>query len=149
MATQLDSGAPASARPTGTVTFLFSDIEGSTVRWERDREAMAAALARHDALMRAAMEARGAYIFKTMGDAFCRARIPDAGGLETQGCSLTDSISLASVSTKNKKPLPQQNSAAYRNTMMRSVFDLSAGDVLNSRSMLVEKAVSDGDAKIV
>jgi len=61
------------ARPTGVVTFLFSDIESSTVRWERDRVAMAAALARHDALMRAALEARGAYIFKTMGDAFCTA----------------------------------------------------------------------------
>jgi len=73
MATQLDSDPPAPSRPTGTVTFLFSDIEGSTVRWERDRDAMAAALARHDALMRAAMEARGAYIFKTMGDAFCSA----------------------------------------------------------------------------
>jgi len=54
MATQVESGPPASARPGGTVTFLFSDIEGSTVRWERDREAMAAALTRHDALMRAA-----------------------------------------------------------------------------------------------
>src|ERR1700683_4719876 len=60
-------------RPSGTVTFLFSDIEGSTVRWERDREAMAAALERHDALMRAAMEACGAYVFKTMGDEFCAA----------------------------------------------------------------------------
>ena len=73
MATQLDSGPPASARPTGTVTFLFSDIEGSTVRWERDRKAMAAALARHDALLRRAMQARGAYVFKTIGDAFCAA----------------------------------------------------------------------------
>ncbi len=73
MATQLDSGLPASARPTGTVTFLFSDIEGSTVRWERDRKAMAAALARHDALLRRAMQARGAYVFKTIGDAFCAA----------------------------------------------------------------------------
>jgi class 3 adenylate cyclase len=68
------------ARPTGTVTFLFSDIEGSTVRWERDRRAMEAALALHDALMRAALEARGAYVFKTMGDAFCAAfaSAPDA-----------------------------------------------------------------------
>ena len=57
MATELDSGPPASARPTGTVTFLFSDIEGSTVRWERDHEAMEPALARHDALMRATLEA--------------------------------------------------------------------------------------------
>ena len=63
----------ATPRPTGTVTFLFSDIEGSTVRWERDRKAMEPALARHDALMRAALEARGAYVFKTVGDAFCAA----------------------------------------------------------------------------
>jgi predicted ATPase/class 3 adenylate cyclase len=73
MATQVDSGPPVAARPTGTVTFLFSDIEGSTERWERDREAMAGAVARHDALVRAALEARGAYVFKTMGDAFCAA----------------------------------------------------------------------------
>lgn len=73
MATRVKRQPPASARPTGTVTFLFSDIEGSTVRWERDREAMAAALSRHDALMREAMETRGAYVFKTMGDAFCTA----------------------------------------------------------------------------
>ncbi|HLI94543.1 MAG TPA: adenylate/guanylate cyclase domain-containing protein [Candidatus Baltobacteraceae bacterium] len=57
--------------PTGTVTFLFSDIEGSTARWERNRDAMAEALARHDLLMRRAFEARGGYVFKTMGDAFC------------------------------------------------------------------------------
>jgi predicted ATPase/class 3 adenylate cyclase len=73
MATQVSSGPPASARPSGTVTFLFSDIEGSTARWDRDSDIMAAALERHDALMRAALEARGAYIFKTVGDAFCAA----------------------------------------------------------------------------
>ena len=38
--------------PTGTVTFLFTDIEGSTALWERDREAMQAALERHDGLLR-------------------------------------------------------------------------------------------------
>jgi predicted ATPase/class 3 adenylate cyclase/tetratricopeptide (TPR) repeat protein len=70
MAVQAESGT-SFARPTGTVTFLFSDIEGSTVRWERDREAMAGAVARHDGLLRAALEGRGGYIFKTMGDAFC------------------------------------------------------------------------------
>ncbi|HEY6449542.1 MAG TPA: adenylate/guanylate cyclase domain-containing protein, partial [Candidatus Cybelea sp.] len=48
-------------------------MEGSTARWERDHDAMAAALARHNALMRAALEARGAYVFKTMGDSFCAA----------------------------------------------------------------------------
>jgi predicted ATPase/class 3 adenylate cyclase len=70
------------------VAFLFSDIEGSTVRWERDRAVMATALSRHDELMRAALEARGAYIFKTVGDAFCAAfaTTPDAieAALEAQ-----------------------------------------------------------------
>jgi predicted ATPase/class 3 adenylate cyclase len=66
-------GASALAGPTGTVTFLFSDVEGSTERWERDRAAMAPALARHDELVRAALVARGGYVFKTVGDAFCAA----------------------------------------------------------------------------
>jgi predicted ATPase/class 3 adenylate cyclase len=60
-------------RPAGTVTFLFSDIEGSTQRWERDAEAMSAALRRHDALMRESIETHGGYIFKVIGDAFCAA----------------------------------------------------------------------------
>lgn len=38
--------------PTGTVTFLFSDIEGSTERWERYRDEMKAAVAWHDTIMR-------------------------------------------------------------------------------------------------
>ncbi len=56
--------------PTGTVTFLFTDIEGSTTRWEQHREAMQAALARHDAILREAVEGHGGVVFKTMGDAF-------------------------------------------------------------------------------
>jgi predicted ATPase/class 3 adenylate cyclase len=59
--------------PSGTVTFLFSDIEGSTERWEAYRKAMKAAVARHDELMRAAIERYGGYVFKTVGDAFCAA----------------------------------------------------------------------------
>ena len=73
MATQSESGPPSSARPTGTVTFLFSDIEGSTAHWEHGRGAMERALARHDALMRAVLDSRGAYVFKTVGDEFCAA----------------------------------------------------------------------------
>ncbi len=59
--------------PTGTVTFVFTDIEGSTERWDRNRAAMQAAVRRHDELMRAAIDARGGYVFKTIGDAFCAA----------------------------------------------------------------------------
>ena len=57
--------------PSGTVVFLFSDIEGSTARWETQPQAMQAVLRRHDQLLRAAMEARNGYVFKTIGDAFC------------------------------------------------------------------------------
>jgi predicted ATPase/class 3 adenylate cyclase len=57
--------------PTGTVTFLFTDIEGSTKLWEGSPEAMRVALARHDGILREAIEARRGYVFKTVGDAFC------------------------------------------------------------------------------
>ena len=73
MATHVESGPPSAARPTGTIAFLFSDIEGSTWRWDAHGEAMARAVALHDALMRCALEAHGAYVFKTVGDEFCAA----------------------------------------------------------------------------
>ena len=56
-----------------TRTFLFTDIEGSTKRWEQYPQQMQAALARHDALLRTVIEANGGYVFKTVGDAFCAA----------------------------------------------------------------------------
>jgi len=60
----------ASVAPTGTVTFLFSDIEGSTRLWQAAPEAMQAALARHDAILRRGIESHGGHVFKTAGDAF-------------------------------------------------------------------------------
>ena len=59
--------------PTGTVTFLFTDIEGSTRLWEHEPQAMAAALGRHDALVREAIVRHGGHVFMTAGDAFCAA----------------------------------------------------------------------------
>jgi len=69
-----------SEQPTGSVTFLFTDIEGSTKLWEQHPEKMQTALARHDALLRQAIEAHGGYVFKTVGDEFCTAfaTTPDA-----------------------------------------------------------------------
>ncbi|MBV8116903.1 MAG: hypothetical protein JOZ01_02930, partial [Candidatus Eremiobacteraeota bacterium] len=61
------------ALPSGTVAFLFTDIEGSTARWDRDRNAMQEALRRHDSIMRATIEASRGQVFKTIGDAFCAA----------------------------------------------------------------------------
>lgn len=59
------------AAPTGTITFLFSDIEGSTRLWERHPDAMRLALHRHDEILRASAAANNGHIFKTIGDAFC------------------------------------------------------------------------------
>jgi predicted ATPase/class 3 adenylate cyclase len=59
---------PALLLPTGTVTFLFTDIEGSTRLWEKQHAAMQIALARHDAILRNAIEANNGYLFKTTGD---------------------------------------------------------------------------------
>ncbi len=59
--------------PTGTVTFLFTDVEGSTRLWQEHPEAMAVALARHDEIMRAAITAHQGYVFSTAGDAFAAA----------------------------------------------------------------------------
>ena len=53
---------------TGFVTLLFTDIEGSTEKWEQAPERMAQALARHDELVRAAVEAHRGRVVKTTGD---------------------------------------------------------------------------------
>jgi predicted ATPase/class 3 adenylate cyclase len=59
--------------PTGTVSFLFTDIEGSTRLWQLHPEAMKAALDRHHVLLQQAIEANGGYVFQIIGDAFCAA----------------------------------------------------------------------------
>jgi predicted ATPase/class 3 adenylate cyclase len=69
-ATESAFNAAPRALPTGEVTFLFTDIEGSTVRWERDPISMQNALRKHDRVMRDAVVAAGGVVFKTVGDAF-------------------------------------------------------------------------------
>ncbi len=54
--------------PAGTVTFLFTDLEGSTRLWEEHPEAMRDAMARHDAVLHQAVEAHEGYVVKTTGD---------------------------------------------------------------------------------
>src|SRR5215208_3863731 len=65
--------------PTGTVTFLFTDIEGSTALWDRDRTAMAQAVERHLTLLRDEIESHGGVLFETVGDAV-QATFPVAPG---------------------------------------------------------------------
>jgi predicted ATPase/class 3 adenylate cyclase len=59
--------------PSGVVTFLFTDIEGSTRRWEANADAMRVALAAHDEVLRTAIEGHGGSLFKHTGDGVCAA----------------------------------------------------------------------------
>ncbi len=64
--------------PVGTVTFLFTDVEGSMVLWEADSAAMSRAQARHDEILREAFETCGGYVFSIAGDGY-GAAFPAAG----------------------------------------------------------------------
>jgi predicted ATPase/class 3 adenylate cyclase len=56
--------------PTGTVTFWFTDLEVSTRLWDQEPDAMSAALARHDAILRDAVSVHGGHVVKGRGDGF-------------------------------------------------------------------------------
>jgi predicted ATPase/class 3 adenylate cyclase len=57
--------------PSDSLTFLFTDIEGSTKLWEAYPQWMAEALARHNTILRQIIETHNGHVFKTVGDAFC------------------------------------------------------------------------------
>ena len=82
------------ALPSGTVAFLFTDIEGSTALWERDRPAMTATVDRHLTLIRDAIEAHSGVPFKTIGDAvqaaFGSVPLAVAAALDAQRALLTE-----------------------------------------------------------
>ena len=61
---RVSAGGP----PSGVVTFLFTDIEGSTRRWESDADAMRSALVAHDKVLRTAIEAYDGFLFSHTGD---------------------------------------------------------------------------------
>ena len=63
-------GGRSGVAPSGTVTFLFTDVEGSTRLWAADSDAMAASLRVHDDIVRGAVESRGGFVFTTAGDSF-------------------------------------------------------------------------------
>lgn len=78
--------------PTGTVTFLFTDVEGSTRLWEEKGEAMTDASAFHDEIIRAAVASNHGHVFSTAGDSFAAAFHRPVDGLEA---ALAAQIALA------------------------------------------------------
>jgi predicted ATPase/class 3 adenylate cyclase len=68
--------------PTGTITFLFTDIAGSTRLWQEHPQLMPVALARHDAILRQAIEVANGFVVKTAGDAFMAVFATQQDGLQ-------------------------------------------------------------------
>ncbi|WP_366022254.1 hypothetical protein [Mycobacterium sp.] len=65
------------------MTFLFTDIEGSTRRWEADADAMRVALFAHDEVLRSAIAKHGGWLFKHTGDGVCAAFASPRSALDT------------------------------------------------------------------
>lgn len=103
----------------GTVTFLFTDIEGSTKLWEAQPGAMQIALARHDALLRQAIEDNNGIVFKTIGDAFCAAFTTAPEAL---------SAALAAQCALHSQPWPSALSVRVRMTLHTGTAELRDND---------------------
>jgi class 3 adenylate cyclase len=75
--------ADQAVAPSGVVTFLFTDVAGSTRRWEADAEGMRAALAAHDEVLHEAIERHGGWLFKHTGDGVCAAFASPRSAVDT------------------------------------------------------------------
>ena len=78
------------AQPTGTVTFLFTDVEASTRLWEDHPAEMQVALELHDQILRSAIAARAGYVFSTARDAFAAAFARADDAVEAARCAQED-----------------------------------------------------------
>ncbi len=107
--------------PSGQITFLFTDIEGSTRLWDKAPATMHRALDRHDSLLRQAIEMQDGYVFKTMGDEFCAAF---AGAKQALHAALEAQRKL------NAEVWPAETPIHVRMGMHSGYAEVSAGDYM-------------------
>ncbi len=107
--------------PTGDITFLFSDMEGSTRLWEQFPEVMPAVLARHDAHFLEAVRAGGGNIFKRGGDAFCIA-------FERPEGALTAGLAVQLALHREAWPLPEGSEPRVRLALHTGPAERREGD---------------------
>jgi len=143
---------PAAERPDGTdagpVTFLFTDIEGSTEKWEEAPERMAQAVARHDVLLRDAVEVHGGRVIKTTGDGIYAAFADAADGI---AAVVAIQIALADLEVTADVPIAvrcglhrgvaeRHDNDYFGNTINRTARVMSAA---HGAQVLVSQAVVD------
>src|SRR3954453_21656523 len=140
--------------PSGTVTFLFTDVENSSSLWERDGAAMMSALARHVSLLRDAVEAHGGVLFKTVGDgtqsAFPTAPAPTPPALTAQRSLLAEPWPEAlgplracmAIHTGEAEPRGGDYLAAPLNRLSRLLGMARGGQILLTEA--VEQLAQDG-----
>jgi len=123
--------------PSGTVTFLFTDIESSTKLWEEHPEAMKAALAKHDAILKKAIESNHGHIIKTTGDGVhavfttaldgINASINAQRELQTSGFLKNSGVSLPARMGLHTGEAELRDNDYYGSTLNRAVRIMSAG----------------------
>ena len=121
--------------PSGTVTLLFTDIEGSTRLWEAHAEAMRAALARHDALLRHCIDGHDGFIFKTGGDAFCAA-------FHTASDALA--AALEAQRALHREPWPEAAKLRVRMALHSGAVELRDGDYFGAPLNRVARLLAAG-----
>jgi class 3 adenylate cyclase len=96
--------------PSGTVTILFTDLVGSTRLWEAFPDTMRPALARHDELVRGAIEDAGGSVVKTTADGF-HAVFPTARGAVDAAVALQLALAAEPFDATGPRRRPLGNSS--------------------------------------
>ena len=138
-----------STLPAGTVTFLVTDIEGSTPLWEQQPEAMRVALAHHDHLLRSAIESSNGHIVKTTGDGlyavFRAASDALTASLTAQGALQAAEISVSSDKTMQAVAAPLE--LKVRMGIHTGEAELRDGDYFGTSLNRAARIVSVGHGK--
>ena len=112
---------PTPDLPSGTVTFLFTDIEGSTRLWEGQPDAMRQALARHDALVDACVEQHAGAVVRPRGEGDSRfAVFTRASDAVAAACALQQALF--------SEPWPTPTPLRVRMALHTGEADLREGD---------------------
>jgi predicted ATPase/class 3 adenylate cyclase len=134
---------------TSTVTFLFTDIEGSTALWEQDGARMSQALAAHDVLARRAVESRHGRVVKMTGDgmhaAFDDARDALAATVDLQQAladpAATDGVPLRVRCGLHAGVVERRDNDYFGSPVNRAARIMSAA---HGSQVLLSQAVVDG-----